>query len=748
MPGGPGRGGDPTAALRCPTPARGRERRRDHLGDRLDTRPARSTQARTRLCAGLGHGPPHARPHLLRLARGRRRGARRDARLRRHAQHGHERRPRARRADRPRPRGRLAAPTASSSAASTCPTSATSCTTSAGTPARRALCPWAPHPHVERRYLLVPGLRSSRIHVVDVKDDPRNPKLVKVIEPEEIARKTGYSRPHTDPLRPRRDLRLRARQPRGRRPGRHLPARPRRLLGQGRLGAATAGRRSWPTTSGGTSTTARVITSEWGTPNMVEDGLQPRAAARQQVRPQAARLGPREAHATCRRSTSAPSTRWCSSCGRRTTRARPTASSASSPRPPTCRASVWLWERADGRHVRAPRRSSRSRRAGRGRRSSRRCCSRSAPCRRWSPTSRCRSTTSSLVRLLLGHRRAQALRRLATRATRARPAPCASAASSSARAHPAAGPLNGGPQMVERQPRRQARLPDQLALRRLGRAVLPRGHRRLAGQARRRRGRLADARPRLLRRVQRRAPAPGAPGGRRRVDRLVLLPERLRWTSSGPAILLGLLGAYHGLNPAMGWLFAVALGMQERDRARGAARAAADRDRPRGVDRARGRCSCSGSGVLTDPSALHLGAGVALIAFGLFRFVKPRAHFRWTTDARQPARADVVVVPDVERPRRRADGRAGADRRRRGDRRLGRLGPRDRRGAGAAGSRSRAARWAITLHVGGDAGGDGASWRCWSTTTSASPCCKKAWLNLDAVWAGAFVLAGVLTLFT
>ena len=26
-----------------------------------------------------------------------------------------------------------------------------------------ALCPYAPHPHVERRYLLVPGLRSSRM---------------------------------------------------------------------------------------------------------------------------------------------------------------------------------------------------------------------------------------------------------------------------------------------------------------------------------------------------------------------------------------------------------------------------------------------------------------------------------------------------------------------------------------------------------------------------------------------------------
>jgi selenium-binding protein 1 len=60
-----------------------------------------------------------------------------------------------------------------------------------------ALCPYAPHPHVERRYLIVPGLRSSRIHVVDTKPDPRNPRLVKTIEPEEVMRKTGYSRPHT-----------------------------------------------------------------------------------------------------------------------------------------------------------------------------------------------------------------------------------------------------------------------------------------------------------------------------------------------------------------------------------------------------------------------------------------------------------------------------------------------------------------------------------------------------------------------
>ena len=48
------------------------------------------------------------------------------------------------------------------------------------------LCPNAPHPHVERRYLVVPGLRSSRIYILDTKPDPRAPKIVKVIEPKAI----------------------------------------------------------------------------------------------------------------------------------------------------------------------------------------------------------------------------------------------------------------------------------------------------------------------------------------------------------------------------------------------------------------------------------------------------------------------------------------------------------------------------------------------------------------------------------
>jgi methanethiol oxidase len=59
------------------------------------------------------------------------------------------------------------------------------------------LCPYAPNPHTERRYLIVPGTHSSRIHIVDTKPDPRRPRLVKVIEGEEVSAKTGYAAPHT-----------------------------------------------------------------------------------------------------------------------------------------------------------------------------------------------------------------------------------------------------------------------------------------------------------------------------------------------------------------------------------------------------------------------------------------------------------------------------------------------------------------------------------------------------------------------
>src|SRR6266540_3642647 len=50
---------------------------------------------------------------------------------------------------------------------------------------------------LERRYLIVPGIRSSRTYVLDTKPDPRNPNVVHEITAEELASKAGYSRPHT-----------------------------------------------------------------------------------------------------------------------------------------------------------------------------------------------------------------------------------------------------------------------------------------------------------------------------------------------------------------------------------------------------------------------------------------------------------------------------------------------------------------------------------------------------------------------
>jgi hypothetical protein len=78
-------------------------------------------------------------------------------------------------------------------------------------------------------------------------------------------------------------------------------------------------------------------------------------------------------------------------------------------------------------------------------------------------------------------------------------------------------------------------------------------------------------------------------------------------------LLIAALGAYHGANPAMGWLFAVSLGMQDGSR--------------RSVVRA---LPAIAIGLVADPAALQMAAAAALLGFGLFRFARPRWHPRWT----------------------------------------------------------------------------------------------------------------------
>ena len=137
-----------------------------------------------------------------------------------------------------------------------------------------SLCPWAAHPHVERRYLVVPGINSSRIHILDTKSNPRRPELVKTIEPETLAKKTGYASPHTVHCGPDGIYLSALGAPDGDGPGGifvldHDSFEPKRAWERDHGPQRLAYDFGWHL---GHDTT---ITSEWGTPSMVRHGLVP-----------------------------------------------------------------------------------------------------------------------------------------------------------------------------------------------------------------------------------------------------------------------------------------------------------------------------------------------------------------------------------------------------------------------------------------------------------------------------------------
>ena len=136
------------------------------------------------------------------------------------------------------------------------------------------LCPYAAHAHVERRYLVLPGLRSTRIHLIDTKPDPRNPTIAKVIEPEEVFEKTGYRGIHTSHCGPEGIYLNGLGGVNGEGPSGifMLDHDGFQLRGPWELdrGAQYLGYDFWWHLGYDT-----MITSEWGTPNMVEAGLNP-----------------------------------------------------------------------------------------------------------------------------------------------------------------------------------------------------------------------------------------------------------------------------------------------------------------------------------------------------------------------------------------------------------------------------------------------------------------------------------------
>jgi hypothetical protein len=95
-----------------------------------------------------------------------------------------------------------------------------------------------------------------------------------------------------------------------------------------------------------------------------------------------------------------------------------------------------------------------------------------------------------------------------------------------------------------------------------------------------------------------------------------------------PWLTLALLGAYHGVNPAMGWLFAVALGLQERSRAaviRGFAPIALGHAASIAIVVA----LVGAAQAVVAPEVLRVIGGSALILFGLYKLLAPLSHPRW-----------------------------------------------------------------------------------------------------------------------
>jgi hypothetical protein len=96
-------------------------------------------------------------------------------------------------------------------------------------------------------------------------------------------------------------------------------------------------------------------------------------------------------------------------------------------------------------------------------------------------------------------------------------------------------------------------------------------------------------------------------------------------TALWPWAALALLGAYHGLNPGMGWLFAVARGLQDKSR-----RAVLGSLLPIAIGHEASILvvviAVSLTEQLVPPFFVRLLAALVLVSFGLYKLVRPRSH--------------------------------------------------------------------------------------------------------------------------
>jgi hypothetical protein len=200
---------------------------------------------------------------------------------------------------------------------------------------------------------------------------------------------------------------------------------------------------------------------------------------------------------------------------------------------------------------------------------------------------------------------------------------------------------------------------------------------------------------------------------------------------SWPALVL--LGAYHGLNPGMGWLFAVALGMQERRRA-----AVLWSLVPLTVGHAvaiGGAIAAAGMlGLIVSHGQMKVIVAAALVSFGAYRIFR-RRHPKgggmrvgffdltlWSLLMASAHGAGLMILPLLfgvtagDHVGHSTDARTPAS-------------------ASLAVAVHTAGYLAVTAFV---------AFVVYEKVGLAV--LRKAWVNMDLVWAGALVLAGVLTL--
>ena len=203
---------------------------------------------------------------------------------------------------------------------------------------------------------------------------------------------------------------------------------------------------------------------------------------------------------------------------------------------------------------------------------------------------------------------------------------------------------------------------------------------------------------------------------------------------------LGALGAFHGLNPAMGWLFAVARGMQERSRGvllRSLPPIAAGHLASVAIVAA----VVSATESVVAGNVVGIAGGLLLVGFGLWRLLSER-HFRWARMRLSTAQlagwsflmssahgAGLMLLPVLA-----TTAVTGHDHHLPAGARLDGTPAAALEGLAAAGVHTvamfavmAACAWLVYEFVGVNV-------------------LRRAWFNMDRVWAGVMVAAGALTI--